>query len=121
MEYYILIQNQIYLTHAFDIINMLVAIYRTGRFNSIHGIPNSFRQSIKIGECLVYCKTGMFRVLFYSPGLIIKMISIFKITYFQPCSQKIHNLFLTFFDIYYLPWVPPISLKCVQMLSSRHD
>ncbi len=28
------------------------------------------------------------------------MISIFKITYFQPCSQKMHNLILTFFGIY---------------------
>ena len=27
------------------------------------------------------------------------MISIFKITYIQPCSQKMHNLILTFFGI----------------------
>ena len=29
----------------------------------------------------------------------LMMISIFKITYFQPCSQKMHNLILTFFGI----------------------
>ncbi len=48
----------------------------------------------------------------------IRMISIFKITYFQPCSQKMHNLILTFFWYLLLTLGAP---HCVQMLSSRHD
>ena len=54
---------------------------------------HSFSESINI-----WCVLQV-QILNPCGSLKSMMISTFKITYFQPCSQKMHNLILTFFGI----------------------